>query len=250
MQFKKSKTFGLKSTKNDINFYRFPRTEEYKRVSAGELFAVAHDEVQEQTITRSKSYLSDLLKPFELRDENIIKVIQKLDDKTSNRDEVLKELRELIPKLNFDLLPNLSMHLAVISKERDMLTWKAIEASALEQLSLFTFHQLCKLIYAQWELKPKVLSSELDKKLLERIMNDLDKASSYDLMYAMQCLRNKNHTKFFDKCRTLLIDNKDRYLSEVDENKDQERIHLVINLMYSFYSNMPRALQTESIKRK
>lgn len=87
--------------------FRFPRTEEYKRISAGELYRVSHDEVQEELMTRSKSFVKDLFKPFELRDENIIKAIQKLDDKTANRDDAIKELRELIPKINFDLLPNL-----------------------------------------------------------------------------------------------------------------------------------------------
>ena len=200
-------------------------------------------------MTRSKSFVKDLFKPFELRDENIIKVIQKLDDKTANRDEAIKELRELIPKINFDLLPNLWMHLAVVSNERDVLTWKAIEAAVLEQLSLFTFHQLCKLICAQWELKPKILGPELDKKLLDRIMEDLDKASSYDMMYAMQSLRNKRSNQFWTKCRTLLIDNKNKYINEIKAEDDQGRIHLIINLLYSYFSNFPRADMTKTIDR-
>lgn len=141
------------------------------------------------------------------------------------------------------------MHLAVVSNERDVLTWKAIEAAVLEQLSLFTFHQLCKLICAQWELKPKILGPELDKKLLDRIMEDLDKASSYDMMYAMQSLRNKRSNQFWSKCRTLLIDNKNKYINEVKAEDDQGRIHLIINLLYSYFSNFPRADMTKTIDR-
>ena len=77
-------------------------------------------------------------------------------------------------------------------------------------------------------------------------MADLDKASSYDLMYAMQWMRNKNNVAFFEKWKNLLIANKSKYLNEVDEKDDKERIHLVINLLYSYFSNFPRVQMTKS----
>ena len=111
--------------------------------------------MHDEHILRSKSFLKDLFKPFELRDENLINVIKKLDDKTGERQEIIKELKALIPRINFDLLPNLWLHLSIVSKERDVVLWKTIEKAVMEQLSLFTFHQLWKNYICTMGIKAK-----------------------------------------------------------------------------------------------
>ena len=83
----------------------------------------------------------------------------------------------------------------------------------------------------------------------------IDKVNFFNLllviimMYAMQSLRNKRSNQFRSKCRTLLIDNKNKYINEVKAEDDQGRIHLIINLLYSYFSNFPRADMTKTIDR-
>jgi hypothetical protein len=222
------------------NLFRFPRTEPFKRITGGELYRVPKDKVHDELVERSKAYLSELFKPYDLREENLIKIAERLRDENSDKEELINELIKIIPKLNYNLVANLAMHLAFDAKINDHTLWKTIQECVMREITLYSFHDLCKLQYATCYLSPKRTDAVFDEAIWERVSHDMEKASSYDMMLAMQCFRYKGNYRFYDKCVEVMINNKDRYLSETAENDDQAQSHLVINLLYSYASNKPK----------
>ena len=63
------------------NFYRFPRTERYKRIPAGDLYRVPNDSFKTQMIERSKSFVKELFPPYNLKDGELMKIQEQLKDK-------------------------------------------------------------------------------------------------------------------------------------------------------------------------
>jgi len=53
--------------------------------------------------------------------------------------------------------------------------------------------------------KPSARPIQLGIEIRERVERDIERASSYDLMLAMQCFRRTSNKKIFGKCKPFLI---------------------------------------------
>jgi hypothetical protein len=91
----------------DANVFRFPRTEPFKRIEAGDLYRVPKDKISEEHIKRIKSYVSEIFPPFDIKDGNLKKIFEDFKNPDLNREEVIMELRKAIPKFNYDQIANL-----------------------------------------------------------------------------------------------------------------------------------------------
>lgn len=181
----------------DANIFRFPRTEPFKRIVAGDLYRVPKDETSKEHVKRLKSYVSELFPPFDIKDGNLKNIFEELKNPESDREQVILELREAIPKINYDQMANLCLYLAFEEELNDHACWKLIEQCVYDDLKLFTFHDLCKIRYSVNHLKPKRTGHELDSALDNRIYENLEVASSHDMMLAIECFRTKRSIKFF-----------------------------------------------------
>ncbi len=59
-----------------------------------------------------------------------------------------QDLLELIPRLNYDSVISLALHLAFDAKNNDKAIWMAIEGAALKDLHLYDLKESCQLEWA------------------------------------------------------------------------------------------------------
>ena len=107
--------YSLPFDGSDVNYdpensmrFQFPKhdAEKFKRHMGGDVFRVPQNDDHQEQVKRSKSFLPEVFAPFDLRDMNLIQVCQKLKaSKEDFTDELIKELLDLYPKLNYDIFP-------------------------------------------------------------------------------------------------------------------------------------------------
>lgn len=166
---------------------------------AGELYRVPNDELHQQTLKRGKAYISELFEPVNLKDETLMSIAEKFKDPECDREKAIEELREAIPHINFSLIADLCMFMTFEQNIEDHTCWKLIEEIVIDTLALYNFHDLCRIQYASSSVSRRSTSSELTELIEQRVLKDIEQASSYDLMYAMQCYRKRNNHLVFDK---------------------------------------------------
>lgn len=112
-------------------FFRFPRTEPYRRTPAGELYRVPSDSYKQINAERSKSFASELFPPYNLKEETLLQIQDQLKDPEADRDQIIHTLREIIPKLNYNLIPDLALFLAFDAQISDPQVWRLISESVV-----------------------------------------------------------------------------------------------------------------------
>jgi hypothetical protein len=130
------------AVEEEKHIFQHPRGEPLRRSVGGDLFKMHKPKDHWETIRRSKSYMADdYFPPFALRDGGLNKLFES-DDWKNNQDspeyQTWKEnLIELIPRLNFDMIVDLSLYLAFQAQLNDKYIWRAIEEAALANLHFF-----------------------------------------------------------------------------------------------------------------
>ena len=239
-------------TEHTRNIFQHPRAHPYRQVEAPQMLKLPKDEFQDNLIQRGKSFVGELLKPYDLRDEELIKITDRLKDKNEDKIQAIEDLKEIIPKLNHNLFPELLLFLAFDAKITDFTLWKkVIEPQAMEDFALYNFVQLNKIMYAITNVKthdgelgfdartegPK---ETLKHKISGQILKEIDQANAYEFLIAMQCNRRNQHPDLHRKFLELMIEHKDKFLSEIPDENGQDIIHLVCNLLYCYFSNICR----------
>jgi hypothetical protein len=124
------------------HLYQFPKGKPYRFINAAELYKIQKPKEHWDNVKRSKSYLADkFFAPFDLKEGNLRELFYEQKETYLNADkdqekfnEWRQRLLEVIPKLNHDVLVQLSLHLAYDAKINDKEVWKAIENAAYESL--------------------------------------------------------------------------------------------------------------------
>ena len=100
---------------------------------------------------------------------------------------------ELIPKLNYDAIIELSYHLAFEAELRDKLIWRTLEQAALDNFHLYELKHICQLQWAFTQLKPKIMSTRFSNMLHQVAGEHLEKGlkSSEDFHHILQGFRNR-----------------------------------------------------------
>ena len=112
---------------DQASFFRFPRTEPYRRITAGQLYKVPNDSYKQQNVERSKSFVNELFPPYNLKDEALINIAEELKNPEANREEIIEKIKEILPKINHNLMADFVLFLTFDAKIDDVMVWKVIE---------------------------------------------------------------------------------------------------------------------------
>ncbi len=112
---------------------------------------------------------------------------------------------EAIPKLNHDILVELSLYLAYDAQVNDKDIWRRIEDAAFASLHQMSLIQICQMEWASMELKPKQIRNRLNTMLMNKALENVDKCNLYELMCIMQGFRSKKSKDLYSRIRKTLI---------------------------------------------
>lgn len=130
--------------------FQFPRGQPHRIINKAELYRIQKTSVGEDRwapIRRSKDFLSaKFFPPFDLKEGNLRKLLldQASKDAYNKSTDSLEYVQwkslliELIPKLNHDVIVQLSLHLAYDAKVNDKEIWRAIEDASVASLHHMT----------------------------------------------------------------------------------------------------------------
>lgn len=145
--------------------YKHPRDKAYQQWSASELYRIPKDDFQENVIQKSKSFLGELHKPYDIKDQRVKDICEKLvsiDEDIAL--DALESLKEYIPKVDHNQLPEILLFLAFEAKCKDYMLWKVIEETLNDDFRMYNFIQLNKIIYAYTHCRPKDSTAHFNRK--------------------------------------------------------------------------------------
>lgn len=114
------------------HIFQFPKGEPYRQIPATDLFRIQKPPNHLEMLRRSKSFLAEtFFGPFELRETNLRELFRDksvyANTETKEFEEWKLKLLEVIPKLNYDIIVQLALHLSIDAKLNDRHIWQAIE---------------------------------------------------------------------------------------------------------------------------
>ena len=173
--------------KKDI--FQFPKGKPIEIFNKAELFRVQRWSTGEDkwaAVKRSKAYIGDkFFPPFELKEGNLRalfadKSVYQSEESTEVYQGWKAALLAGIPRINHDVLVQLSLHLAYDAKVNDKQIWRAIEDAAVASLHHMTITQVAQLEWATMELKPKHVTPRLNTLLIKRALETIASSTSAD----------------------------------------------------------------------
>lgn len=85
------------------------------------------------------------------------------------------------------------------------------------------------------EQKPKHVTERINSLLLSKILEQIDKASAFELMCILQGFRKRKSKEIYMRVRTNLLERKDKLFPKEDKNLSEN----LINFLFTLASNRP-----------
>ena len=230
-----------------------PTPRKYDRIVGKELYYIPRINNLKAYNDRKIAYLTEFQGDNEIHDERITSLLQAAEKRLtevlnasvanfqspefdasevqrqdSQVVEALEKLRDLIPKTNEKLYPNIALYLAqnLRYKEDFSGVWEAIEEGAMKNLHNYSTIDIAKMKFALAGTFPKAGSPRLHKALLDIALQDVPTASASELMHLFHAFRLMNRPKIYNKIV-------EEFLSKgvVFAKNDPE---IVANLIYTY----------------
>lgn len=207
-----------------------PPVRKYDKIVAKELYYIPRTENLREYNNRKNSYLTEFQEPFEIHDDRVTSLLSAIDKRQTEllglniQDihdpdfiaaeaqksdaqlvELLTQLRDVIPKTNYRLFPEIALYLGSKLRYKDDFAgvWDAIEAELFKVLHNMSTIELAKLRYGMAGTFPKAGSPRLHKALADLILEDLPTVGASELMHIYHAFRlmrtDKVHTKVLNQ---------------------------------------------------
>jgi len=233
------------------SLFQFPRGKPYQIVNNAELFRIQKWSTGADRwapVRRAKAYIADkFFSPFDLKEGNLQQLFA-LKDVYSNPDnaaygEWKSRVIQAIPKVNHDVLIQLSLHLAYDAKVNDKEIWRAIEDASYASLHHLTLTQVSQLEWATMELKPKQVTSRLNTLLMKRAIEAIENGSAAtpaDVIDIIQGFRQRKSKDLYQRVRQSLVSRKAALFPHAKTpEEEKKRAENIVNVLYTFASNKP-----------
>jgi hypothetical protein len=241
------------------HIFQFPRNEPFKRRSAVELFHIPKVPEHQNNINRLLQYLPELLPPQSLKDESLLKIQENYKHFSITHsppeefDTLKSTLLETIPKLNYTLIPDLTLYLTFTLQLNDKEIWQALRHNISSNLSLFTIEEICKMQYSELHKRPHFLGKEVTGFFYTQALQAIRTTNSlHTMLLILQAFKNKESLELSNLTRTIFIQRKQELLklnssseqsisqSETESERESEiQGKLISEILYTWASTKP-----------
>jgi len=252
----KGETEQKKEEKKDTLFAENeqPTPRKYDKILVKELYWNPRQNDIYTYNNRKIAYLKDFQEPFQINDEKVLNLLDGADKALTKKlgahintfvdpdfdpteaqksEELfvknLQELKEMIPKINHRLYPNIALYLAnKLRYKSDFLgIWSVLENEIFKILHNLSSLEIAKLRHAMAGTYPKAGSPKLHHAFIDIIIQDLPSCDVNELLYIYHAFRNLSNYKIHSKVYNELLarDLSKHFAADPD---------LVANVLYTY----------------